>query len=101
MLFLVLYGSLFTQRSASLSLPCDQTRQCPLYATLDSIASALLRSGGDTNTIRARPGHVSLETTDRNAQLDLEMRVRALRRYAGDLLSTGAGAKPSWSPVRN
>jgi integrase/recombinase XerD len=42
----------------------------------------LLRSGVDINTIRAWLGHVSLETTNRYAQVDLEMKAKALETCA-------------------
>jgi len=40
----------------------------------------LLRSGVDINTIRAWLGHVSLDTTNIYAEVDLEMKARALDR---------------------
>ena len=43
-----------------------------------SCACQLLRSGVDLNTIRAWLGHVSLETTNIYAQVDLEMNTRAM-----------------------
>jgi integrase len=41
-------------------------------------ATHLLRSGVDINTIRAWLGHVSLETTNVYAEVDLEMKAKAL-----------------------
>src|SRR5207248_459377 len=41
-------------------------------------ATHLLRSGVDINTIRAWLGHVSLTTTNVYAEVDLEMKARAL-----------------------
>nr|WP_250866487.1 tyrosine-type recombinase/integrase [Caballeronia sp. INSB1] len=41
-------------------------------------ATYLLRAGVDINTIRAWLGHVSLNTTNIYAQIDLEMKSRAL-----------------------
>ena len=38
----------------------------------------LLRSGVDNNTIRAWLGHVSLDTTNIYAEVDLEMKAKAL-----------------------
>ena len=38
----------------------------------------LLRSGVDINTIRAWLGHVSLDTTNVYAEVDLEMKAKAL-----------------------
>jgi integrase len=42
----------------------------------------LLRAGVDINTIRAWLGHVSLETTNRYAEVDLEMKAKALEACA-------------------
>jgi site-specific recombinase XerD len=41
-------------------------------------ATHLLRSGVDINTIRAWLGHVSLTTTNIYAEIDLEMKAKAL-----------------------
>ena len=43
-----------------------------------SCACQLLRSGVDLNTIRAWLGQVSLDTTNIYAQVDLEMKTRAM-----------------------
>ena len=43
-----------------------------------SCAVHLLRSGVDINTIRAWLGHVSLDTTHIYAEVDLEMKAKAL-----------------------
>jgi integrase len=40
----------------------------------------LLRAGVDINTIRAWLGHVSLNTTNIYAEVDLEMKAKALAR---------------------
>lgn len=45
-----------------------------------SCAVHLLRSGVDINTIRAWLGHVSLDTTNVYAEVDLEMKAKALAR---------------------
>ena len=93
--FLSPHGSLFTQGRASHSVASDQARQSSHLAI--ATALHLLRSGGDINTIRARLGHVSLEATNRYAQLDLKVKVRVLRGCAENLPGTEAGAKPSWN----
>jgi site-specific recombinase XerD len=41
-------------------------------------ATHLLHAGVDINTIRAWPGHVSLDTTNIYAEIDLETKARAL-----------------------
>ena len=42
-------------------------------------ATHLLRAGVDINTIRAWLGHVSIETTNVYAEIDLEMKAKALK----------------------
>ncbi len=44
-------------------------------------ATHLLRSGVDINTIRAWLGHTRLETTNRYAEIDLEMKRKVLNKY--------------------
>lgn len=55
----------------------------------------LLRSGVDINTIRAWLGHVSLDTTNVYAEVDLEMKAKALAHCQIPELP-GESAKP-WS----
>ena len=43
-------------------------------------ATHLLRAGVDINTIRAWLGHVSLDTTNIYAEIDLEMKAKALAK---------------------
>jgi integrase/recombinase XerD len=43
-------------------------------------ATHLLRAGVDINTIRAWLGHVSLATTNVYAEVDLEMKAKALQK---------------------
>ncbi len=43
-------------------------------------ATHLLRAGVDINTIRAWLGHVSLDTTNIYAEMDLEMKAKALAK---------------------
>jgi len=56
-------------------------------------AAHLLRAGVDLNTIRAWLGHVSLDTTHLYAEIDLEMKAKAL---ACCELSTPAGGQKRW-----
>ena len=56
----------------------------------------LLRAGVDINTIRAWLGHVSLETTNRYAEIDLEMKAKALETCAIEVTSDELGSAPSW-----
>jgi hypothetical protein len=55
---------------------------------------SLLRAGVDVNTIRAWLGHVSLETTNRYVEIDLEMKAQALATCAVD--DTTPAPTPSW-----
>ena len=54
-------------------------------------ATHLLRAGVDLNTIRAWLGHVSLATTNVYAEVDLEMKAKAL---AGCEVGTPCPDKP-------
>ena len=86
-----------TVRKAAPVVPSLATKRVSPHTVRHSTAVHLLRSGVDINTIRAWLGHVSLETTNRYAQVDLEMKARALRSCAENLPGTEAGAKPSWN----
>jgi len=56
----------------------------------------LLRAGVDINTIRAWLGHVSLETTNRYAEADLEMKAKALETCAVPKGNAVRGPTPLW-----
>jgi integrase/recombinase XerD len=56
----------------------------------------LLRAGVDINTIRAWLGHVSLETTNRYAEVDLEMKAAALETCAVREAEATGNLIPSW-----
>ena len=56
----------------------------------------LLRAGVDINTIRAWLGHASLETTNRYAEVDLEMKSKALQTCARDEAEPAQVATSSW-----
>jgi len=49
------------------------------HAIRHTTATHLLRAGVDINTIRAWLGHVSIETTNVYAEIDLEMKAKALK----------------------
>ena len=63
-------------------LPSLQAKQISPHTVRHTTAVHLLRSGVDINTIRAWLGHVSLETTNRYAEVDLEMKAKALATCA-------------------
>ena len=79
------------------SVPYSSRRQanaCRLYLwryRRHASACHLLRAGVDINTIRAWLGHVSLSTTNVYAEVDLEMKAKALAR--ADLGNVGTMAK--------
>jgi integrase/recombinase XerD len=77
--------------------PAVSAKRVSPHTIRHTTATYLLRSGVDINTIRAWLGHVSLNTTNIYAQIDLEMKSRALaqlqpsgetprRRMESDLL---------------
>jgi integrase/recombinase XerD len=69
-------------------------KQISPHAIRHTTAVHLLRAGVDINTIRAWLGHASLETTNRYAEVDLEMKARALETCA----VTGPRPVPKSSP---
>lgn len=62
------------------SYPDLAARQISPHTIRHTTACHLLRSGVDINTIRGWLGHVSLETTNIYAEVDLEMKAKALAR---------------------
>ncbi len=56
------------------------TRRIGPHTMRHSTATHLLRAGVDLNTIRSWLGHVSLDTTQIYAEVDLEMKARALEK---------------------
>lgn len=67
-----------TVEQASQSLPSLKTKRISPHCLRHTCAVHLLRSGVDINTIRAWLGHVSLDTTHIYAEVDLEMKAKAL-----------------------
>jgi integrase/recombinase XerD len=63
-------------------MPSLKTKRVSPHSVRHTTAVHLLRAGVDINTIRAWLGHVSLETTNRYAQVDLEMKAKALAACA-------------------
>lgn len=59
-------------------LPVLKSKRVSPHTIRHTSASHLLRAGVDINTIRAWLGHVSINTTNVYAQIDLEMKARAL-----------------------
>ncbi len=67
------YGDL-----ASRSVPSLATKRVSPHTIRHTTAVHLLRAGVDINTIRAWLGHVSLDTTHIYAEVDMEMKAKAL-----------------------
>lgn len=67
------YGEL-----AAKSLPAMKEKRISPHSIRHTTAVHLLRAGADINTIRAWLGHVSLDTTHIYAEVDLEMKAKAL-----------------------
>jgi integrase/recombinase XerD len=67
---------------AATRIPSLKTKRVSPHSVRHATAVHLLRAGVDINTIRAWLGHVSLETTNRYAQVDLEMKAKALAACA-------------------
>ena len=64
---------------AAQSVPSLRSRPIHPHTIRHTSAVHLLRSGVDINTIRAWLGHVSLDTTNIYAEVDLEMKAKALK----------------------
>jgi site-specific recombinase XerD len=71
-----------TVKKAAATVPSLQTKRVSPHTVRHTTAVHLLRAGVDINTIRAWLGHVSLETTNRYAEVDIEMKAAALETCA-------------------
>jgi len=60
------------------SPPALATKRVSPHSIRHTTATHLLRAGVDINTIRGWLGHVSLDTTNVYAEIDLEMKAKAL-----------------------
>jgi site-specific recombinase XerD len=67
-----------TVNRAAKQVPSLAKRRVSPHTIRHTTATHLLRSGVDINTIRAWLGHVSLTTTNVYAEVDLEMKAKAL-----------------------
>ena len=64
----------------SAKFPALATKRVSPHSIRHSTATHLLRAGVDINTIRGWLGHVSLDTTNIYAEIDLEMKAKALAK---------------------
>ncbi len=74
------------------NLPSLATKRVSPHTIRHTTATHLLRAGVDINTIRAWLGHVSLATTNVYAEVDLEMKAKALARC--EVEEEGQAQKP-------
>lgn len=65
-------------KQASARLPSLAKKRVSPHTIRHTTATHLLRAGVDINTIRAWLGHVSIDTTNIYAEVDLEMKAKAL-----------------------
>lgn len=63
---------------AAVQVPSMKNKRISPHTIRRTTATHLLRAGVDINTIRAWLGHVSINTTNLYAEIDLEMKARAL-----------------------
>lgn len=81
-----------TVANAAKTTPSLGEKRVSPHTMRHTAAVHLLRSGVDINTIRAWLGHVSLETTNRYTDIDLETKAKALEACA----VTNADRTPAW-----
>ena len=71
-----------TAAKAATTTPSLRSKRVSPHTLRHTTAVHLLRAGVDINTIRAWLGHASLETTNRYAEVDIEMKAAALEACA-------------------
>ena len=81
--------------TASETLPKLSSKRVTTHIIRHTTAVHLLRSGVDINTIRAWLGHVSLDTTHVYAEIDLEMKAKALAKC--DVPTSASDNIDNWS----
>ena len=85
-----------TVARAAEGLPSLRTKRVSPHTIRHATAVHLLRAGVDINTIRAWLGHVSLETTNRYADVDLESKAKAIATCAVNSRDKRADRAPAW-----
>jgi site-specific recombinase XerD len=81
---------------AARTTPSLRQKKVSPHTLRHTTAVDLLRAGVDMNTIRAWLGHVSLETTNRYAQVDLAMKAKALETCAPTHVEGSIDSTPVW-----
>lgn len=77
-------------------IPTMKTKGVSPHSIRHTTATHLLRSGVDINTIRAWLGHVSINTTNIYAEVDLEMKAKALAHCEVRESSTTSSPTKRW-----
>ena len=85
-----------TVNKAAEDVPSLRNKRVSPHTIRHTTSVHLLRAGVDINTIRAWLGHVSIETTNRYAEIDLEMKAQALETCAVSGRDATPRPSPSW-----
>jgi site-specific recombinase XerD len=81
-------------RVAATEVPGLRTKTVTPHVLRHTTAMHLLQSGVEVNVIRSWLGHVSIATTNRYVEIDLEMKTKALKTC--EVHSTRSTAGPAW-----
>jgi len=85
-------------RTVAHRLPSLQQKRLSPHTIRHTTATHLLRAGVDINTIRAWLGHVSVDTTNVYAEIDLDTKAKALAKCA---IQPDPGGPPIWKDNRD
>jgi len=85
-------------RTVAQRLPSLQRKRLSPHTIRHTTATHLLRAGVDINTIRAWLGHVSVDTTNVYAEIDLATKAKALATCA---ILPDSGGPPVWKDNRD
>lgn len=80
------------------TMPSIEKKRLTPHTIRHTTATHLLQAGVDINTIRAWLGHVSINTTNIYAEVNLKMKAAALMKYKVDDTSD---KKPRWKDDKN
>ncbi len=85
-------------RAVAKTVPSLQQKRVSPHTIRHTTATHLLRAGVDINTIRAWLGHVSVDTTNVYAEIDLASKAKALEKCA---IQPDPGGPPVWKDNRD